>query len=113
MPVKKNIARENSRIFGRETYFLPVKKTQNLAVKKKYAREKSEKNRKTRAWKSIFAREKIEKEPKKGLSRPLFFSRLPKKKHWLEEPTPEKLTVSVFSFAKVSSESFINVPHLP
>ena len=46
---KKNIARENSRIFGRETYFLPVKKTQNLAVKKKYAREKSEKNRKTRA----------------------------------------------------------------
>ena len=49
MPVKKNIARENSRIFGRETYFLPVKKTQNLAVKKKYVREKSEKNRKTRA----------------------------------------------------------------
>ena len=78
-PWKKNTARENSRIFGRETYFLPVKKTQNLAVKKNYGREKSEKNRKTRAWKSVFAREKIEKEPKKVLSRPLFFSRAKKK----------------------------------
>ena len=89
-PWKKNIARENSRIFGRETYFLPVKKTQNLAVKKKYVREKSEKNRKTRAWKSIFAREKIEKEPKKGLSRPLFFSRQKKKNTALDSMKKSK-----------------------
>ena len=44
---KKN-ARENSHFFGREKVFLGVKKIKNLPVKNNYAREKSEKNRKTR-----------------------------------------------------------------